>query len=105
MFWQAASFCKPSPIEQILEKESYTLEELLDEDDLIQEAKSLNGRLVDFLKQPETVARLVSLIVDPTPESTTGMLLQSSAPSFLTLTTFLQEFQKHNVLWRHGSSL
>lgn len=32
--------------QQILDKESYTLEELLDEDDIIQECKSLNGRLI-----------------------------------------------------------
>ena len=32
--------------QQILDKEEYTLEELLDEDDVIQECKSLNGRLI-----------------------------------------------------------
>ena len=37
---------QPSPVEQILDKEEYTLEELLDEDDIIQECKSLNSRLV-----------------------------------------------------------
>eukprot|EP00955_Chlamydomonas_euryale_P039854 351532-Chlamydomonas_euryale.AAC.3 len=37
---------KPSPVEQILDKEEFTLEELLDEDDTIQECKSLNSRLV-----------------------------------------------------------
>jgi serine/threonine-protein phosphatase 6 regulatory subunit 3 len=35
----------PCP-QQILDKEEYTLEELLDEDDIIQECKSLNGRLI-----------------------------------------------------------
>ena len=33
-------------LQQILDKEEYTLEELLDEDDIIQECKSLNGRLI-----------------------------------------------------------
>ncbi len=37
---------QPSPVERILDKEEFTLDELLDEDDLIQEAKSLNGRLI-----------------------------------------------------------
>jgi hypothetical protein len=36
---------KPTP-QQILSKDSFTLEELLDEDDLIQECKSLNERLL-----------------------------------------------------------
>lgn len=46
MFWKVAGFSQPSPIEQILDKEEYTLEELLDEDDIIQECKTLNTRLV-----------------------------------------------------------
>jgi len=33
-------------VERVLDKEEFTLEDLLDEDDLIQELKSLNGRLV-----------------------------------------------------------
>ena len=36
----------PHAAQQILDKEEYTLEELLDEDDIIQECKSLNGRLI-----------------------------------------------------------
>ncbi len=32
--------------QQILDKEEFTLEELLEEDDIVQECKSLNGRLV-----------------------------------------------------------
>jgi serine/threonine-protein phosphatase 6 regulatory subunit 3 len=32
----------------VLDKESFTLEELLEEDDLIQECKSLNSRLIDL---------------------------------------------------------
>jgi hypothetical protein len=41
-----AAVPQPSPVEQILDKEEFTLEELLDEEDIIQECKSLNGRLV-----------------------------------------------------------
>lgn len=48
-----------SPVDSILDKESYTLEELLDEDELIQECKSLNARLTAYLKQKETVDKLV----------------------------------------------
>jgi serine/threonine-protein phosphatase 6 regulatory subunit 3 len=33
-------------VEVVLDKESFTLENLLDEDDFIQEVKSMNGRLV-----------------------------------------------------------
>jgi serine/threonine-protein phosphatase 6 regulatory subunit 3 len=46
MFWKVAGFAQASPVDQILDKEEYTLEELLAESDIIQECKSLNGRLV-----------------------------------------------------------
>ena len=36
MFWRANSFQQASPVEALLDKEGYTLEELLEEDDLIQ---------------------------------------------------------------------
>lgn len=35
-------------VESILDKDNYTLEELLDEDEIIQECKSLNGRLINL---------------------------------------------------------
>ncbi len=46
MFWKVAGYSQPSPIEAILDKDEFVLEELLDEDDILQECKSLNGRLV-----------------------------------------------------------
>lgn len=35
-------------VEAILDKDGFTLEELLDEDEIIQECKSLNGRLLNL---------------------------------------------------------
>eukprot|EP00798_Chlamydomonas_sp_ICE-L_P031232 gene31232-6382_t len=68
MFWRVPGFSQPSPIEQILDKDEFTLEELLDEDDLIQECKSLNGRLVAFLRERSTVEQLLRLLVEPPKE-------------------------------------
>jgi serine/threonine-protein phosphatase 6 regulatory subunit 3 len=56
-----------SPVDAVLDKEDFTLEELLDEDELIQECKSLNARLTGFLKRAETVAALVALLVEDAP--------------------------------------
>uniref|UniRef100_A0A7S3R3Q9 Uncharacterized protein n=1 Tax=Dunaliella tertiolecta TaxID=3047 RepID=A0A7S3R3Q9_DUNTE len=69
MFWKVAGFSQPSPIEQILDKQEFTLEELLDEEDMIQECKSLNGRLVAFLRERSTVEQLIRYIVDPPADS------------------------------------
>ncbi|PNH08035.1 Serine/threonine-protein phosphatase 6 regulatory subunit 3-A [Tetrabaena socialis] len=93
MFWKVTGFSQPSPVEvcatpgpaacldgtawerltglwgtlaqQILDKEEFTLEELLEEDDIVQECKSLNGRLVAFLRERSTVEQLIKYIVEP----------------------------------------
>ncbi|KAF9616586.1 hypothetical protein IFM89_030353 [Coptis chinensis] len=54
MFWRMAGLSTASPVETILDKENYTLEELLDEDEIIQECKALNGRLINFLLRKGT---------------------------------------------------
>ncbi|KAI3824605.1 hypothetical protein L1987_06069 [Smallanthus sonchifolius] len=57
-----------SPVETILDKENYTLEELLDEDEIIQECKALNNRLINFLRERTQVEQLVRYIVEEPPE-------------------------------------
>ncbi|KAL2456504.1 SIT4 phosphatase-associated family protein [Forsythia ovata] len=57
-----------SPVETILDKENFTLEELLDEDEIIQECKSLNGRLINFLRERAQVEQLIRYIVEEPPE-------------------------------------
>lgn len=68
MFWKVTGFSQPSPIEQILDKDEFTLEELLEEDDIVQECKSLNGRLVAFLRERSTVEQLIKYLVEPAGE-------------------------------------
>lgn len=64
MFWRVPGYSQPSPLEAMLDMDNFTLDELLDESDLIQECKSLNGRLVNFLKEPSTVRSLLNYLVD-----------------------------------------
>lgn len=66
MFWRVTSLAQ-SPVEAILDRGEFTLADLLDEDDVIQEARALNGRLVSFLSKRETVRQLVDYIVEPPP--------------------------------------
>ena len=68
MFWRVPGYSQPSPLEAILDMDNFTLEEVLDEADLIQECKSLNGRLVNFLKEPSTLRALLSYLVDVPPQ-------------------------------------
>lgn len=46
-FWRSFSWNSGSAINTILEKESFTLEELLNEDDILSELKTQNKKLID----------------------------------------------------------
>ena len=63
-FWRQ-EYSYHSPIPEILEKETFTLEELLDEEGVIQETKSANGKLLEYLSQPEQISSLLTYIVQP----------------------------------------
>ncbi|KAK4399415.1 Serine/threonine-protein phosphatase 6 regulatory subunit [Sesamum angolense] len=62
-----AGLSTASPVETILDKENFTLEELLDEDEIIQECKALNGHLINFLREKNTVKQLIQYIVEEAP--------------------------------------
>ncbi|TDH67435.1 hypothetical protein CCR75_009393 [Bremia lactucae] len=59
-----------SPLNDLLEKDIFTLEQVLQEDELVQEVKTRNTKLIDFLSQEATVLELVNYVVrtseDPT---------------------------------------
>ncbi|KAG6516752.1 hypothetical protein ZIOFF_027226 [Zingiber officinale] len=64
MFWRMSTFSHSSPVDSILEKENFTLDELLDEDEIIQECKALNTRLINFLREKAQVEKLLLYIVE-----------------------------------------
>ncbi|KAG0519515.1 hypothetical protein BDA96_09G270900 [Sorghum bicolor] len=68
MFWRMTGLSAASPVDTILDKENFTLEELLDEDEIIQECKALNTRLINFLRDKAQVQQLLRYIVEEVPE-------------------------------------
>ncbi|BAT91970.1 hypothetical protein LR48_Vigan05g178500 [Vigna angularis] len=68
MFWKLASLSASSPVEAILDKDNFTLEELLDEEEVIQECKALNSRLINFLRDQTQVEQLLRYIIEEAPE-------------------------------------
>ncbi|KAI9913612.1 hypothetical protein PsorP6_005158 [Peronosclerospora sorghi] len=56
-----------SPLNDLLERENFTLEQVLEEDELVQEVKTRNTKLIDFLSREPIVQQLVEYIVR-TPE-------------------------------------
>ncbi|KAI9323937.1 SIT4 phosphatase-associated protein-domain-containing protein, partial [Zopfochytrium polystomum] len=63
MFWRFG-YQSASAIDGLLEKETVTLEELLEVEELLQECKAHNSKLVDFLAKPENLSILLGLITN-----------------------------------------
>ncbi|PSR86592.1 Serine/threonine-protein phosphatase 6 regulatory subunit like [Actinidia chinensis var. chinensis] len=64
MFWKLPVLSASSLVEQVLDKENFTLEKLLDEEEIIQECKALNSRLINFLRDRAQVEQLLRYIVE-----------------------------------------
>ncbi|KAJ3023801.1 hypothetical protein HKX48_000935 [Thoreauomyces humboldtii] len=62
MFWRFG-FHSASAVDGLLEKEGVTLEEILEEDEMLQECKAHNTKLVEFLGKPEVLKELLGYIM------------------------------------------
>ena len=55
-------FHNKSPVELLLENDDCTLEQILDEDDVIAEAKAHYGKLIEFLGKSENLTKMIDYI-------------------------------------------
>ncbi|RCI09936.1 hypothetical protein L249_8376 [Ophiocordyceps polyrhachis-furcata BCC 54312] len=65
MFWRFGGYANISTIDTILDKPDFTLEELLDEGDLIQELKQNNSKLIQYLREEKVLSKLLDYVVAP----------------------------------------
>ncbi|KAF7558416.1 hypothetical protein G7046_g5731 [Stylonectria norvegica] len=65
MFWRFGGYANVSTIDTILDKPDFTLEELLEESDLIQELKQHNSKLIEFLREDKVLETLLAYVVAP----------------------------------------
>ncbi|CAL9078926.1 unnamed protein product [Musa textilis] len=75
MFWRMTGLSQASPVDAILDKENFTLEDLLDEDEIIQECKALNTRLLNFLRGKAQLEQLLRYIIEEPPEDADKKLI------------------------------
>lgn len=68
-FWGRFPFHTTSAVDSILNRQHFTLEDLLEEDDIVQETKSQNKKLIEFLVQQTTLEKLFDYLVSE-PEET-----------------------------------
>lgn len=67
MFWKF-DLHSSSHIDTLLEREDVTLKELMDEEDVLQECKAQNRKLIEFLLKAECLEDLVSFIIEEPPQ-------------------------------------
>ncbi|KAL8997346.1 MAG: hypothetical protein Q9169_003380 [Polycauliona sp. 2 TL-2023] len=65
MFWRFGGYNNISTIDSILDKPDVTLEDLLDESDLIQELKQHNSKLIEYLRDEKILRRLLEYVIAP----------------------------------------
>ena len=65
MFWRFGGYANVSTIDTILDKPDVSLEEVLDESDLIQELKQHNSKLIEYLRDENVLHRLLGYVVTP----------------------------------------
>ena len=63
MFWRFGGYANISTLDSILDKDGVTVEELLDESDLIQELKQQNSKLIEFLREEPVLKKLLKYVV------------------------------------------
>ena len=56
-------FHSTSSIDGLLDKEDVSLESILEQDDLLQECKSQNTRLIDYFQRVDVLQRLLGYVV------------------------------------------
>jgi hypothetical protein len=67
---QEGSFWNEVPavnVDRVLESEAFSLEDVLDQDDVIAQCRCLNSQLVSYLSNPSIIAKLIQYIITPQP--------------------------------------
>ncbi|KAL1959304.1 hypothetical protein VTO42DRAFT_2491 [Malbranchea cinnamomea] len=65
MFWRFGGYQSIPTINTLLDKPDVTVEEVLDEADLLQELKENNTKLIEYLRDDNVLKRLLDYIVSP----------------------------------------
>ncbi|EEP80232.1 predicted protein [Uncinocarpus reesii 1704] len=65
MFWRYGGYANISPINTLLDRPDVTLEEVLDESELLHEMKQHNSKLTEFIREDHVLKRMLEYIVSP----------------------------------------
>ncbi|PCH00523.1 SIT4 phosphatase-associated protein family [Penicillium occitanis (nom. inval.)] len=65
MFWRFGGYANISTVDTLLDKPDVSLEELLDEPELISELKQHNTKLIEYLREDHILKKLLEYVVAP----------------------------------------
>lgn len=65
MFWRFGGYANISTVDSLLDKPNVSLEELLDDPELIQELKQHNTKLIEYLRDDNVLKRLMDYVIAP----------------------------------------
>jgi SIT4-associating protein SAP185/190 len=65
MFWRFGGYANISTVDTLLDKPDVSLEELLDESELISELKQHNTKLIEYLREDHILKRLMDYVIAP----------------------------------------
>lgn len=65
MFWRFGGYASVSTIDALLDKPDVTLEEILDDSELIQELNQHNSKLIEYLREDNVLKRLMDYVIAP----------------------------------------
>lgn len=65
MFWRFGGYSTISAVDTLLDKPDVSLEELLDEAELISELKQHNTKLIEYLREDHILKRLLEYVIAP----------------------------------------
>ena len=108
MFWSLDIAATSSNLNKLLDGENVTLQEIMEEEDVLQELRTDNKKLVNFLIKNENLGELVKMIVsepDPSIDETQQFKNASLACDMLTADLEHNEMLSDLLLDPNNSSL
>lgn len=70
--WSTGAFSFESPLKDLLDSGSYTVEQLLAEDELLQEIRGVHPKLIEFFSKASSITKLIEYIIQEPPEKPTN---------------------------------
>lgn len=106
MFWRFGGYATISTLDTILDKPDVTLQELLDESDLIQELKQCNTKLIEYLRDENVLRRLLEYVIAPaTPKPELGDEERTALPSNVRTLSPFKRSKEYKAMSRRQEEL